>query len=122
MSNMSLKRARSIFYRGIYMPIVLLAMPYVVYAQKIRNPIPNVPGLPDFIDLIITFVMLVMTPILVVAIIYAGFLLVTARGDEKKLVLGKVILLWTLVGAAIILGAKGIAIAVKGTMEPFFQI
>src|SRR3989344_8479907 len=44
-------------------------------------------------------------PIGVFFIIYAGFLLVTARGNEDKVKKGKQFLLWSVIGTAVLLGA-----------------
>ena len=50
--------------------------------------------------------------LVVVFIIYSGFLFVSARGDEKKLESAKSMFFWTIIGAAIIIGAYAIAQAV----------
>ena len=52
-------------------------------------------------------------PIAALAIIYSGFLFVTARGNEKQLEDAKRTFLWTIIGTAILLGAWAIAIAVQ---------
>lgn len=95
----------------------------VAHAQitLLRNPTPRIGTLNDFITLLITIMQWVVTPFLVVALVYSGFVLVTAQGDERKLEHGKTVLVWTLVGAAILLGARVIATAVQGTVDPFIQ-
>ncbi len=52
-------------------------------------------------------------PIAALAIIYSGFLFVTARGNEKQLEDAKRTFLWTIIGTAILLGAWAIAIAIQ---------
>ena len=56
-------------------------------------------------------------PVIVIAIIYSGFLLVTARGDTAKIKQGKSALLWTVVGAAVIIGAQLLATAIQNTIN-----
>ena len=56
-------------------------------------------------------------PIGVFFIIYAGFLLVTARGNEDKVKKGKQFLLWSVIGTAVLLGALVIASAIQGTVD-----
>ncbi len=51
-------------------------------------------------------------PIAALAIIYSGFLFVSARGNEKQLEDAKRTFLWTIIGTAILLGAWAIAKAV----------
>ena len=52
-------------------------------------------------------------PIAAIAIIYAGFLFVTAGGNEDKLKKAKTTFLWSVVGTALLLGAWAIAEAIK---------
>ncbi len=52
-------------------------------------------------------------PIAAMAIIYAGFLFVTARGNEKQLEDAKRTFRWTIIGTAILLGAWAIATALS---------
>lgn len=52
-------------------------------------------------------------PVAVFFIVYAGFLFVTARGNEDQLKTAKRTLLWTIIGVALILGAWAIARAIR---------
>lgn len=73
----------------------------------------------DFINMLIDIIQWVALPVLALCIIYAGFLLVTAGGDEKKVTSGKLWILWTLVGAGVILGAHVIQGIITGTASVF---
>lgn len=53
----------------------------------------------------------------VLMIIYAGFLFVTARGNEKQIGDARQALLYACIGAAILLGAKIISTVIQGTIE-----
>jgi len=55
-------------------------------------------------------------PLVVLAVIYTGFLFVTARGDREQLEKAKKAFAWTVVGALIVLGAAAIAELVGGTV------
>lgn len=57
------------------------------------------------------FLAMALAPIL---IIYAGFLILTAGGDARKISRGKQIIMWTLIAVAIILFAKGLPAVIKG--------
>lgn len=86
----------------------------------LANPAPGAGAtLKDFIYLLIEIVQLVGIPMLVVAIIYAGFLLMTAGGNEQQRTKGKMWVVWVFVGAAIVLGAQVIADMVYGTASAF---
>ncbi len=52
------------------------------------------------------------TVLVVVFIIYSGFLFVSARGSDEQLKKAKSTFMWTIIGAAIIIGAYAIAQAV----------
>ncbi len=69
----------------------------------------------EFIYWIISMLQLIGVPILVCCIVYAGFLMVTAGGNEEQITKSKQWIAWTLVGALIVLGAKAIAGMACGT-------
>jgi hypothetical protein len=60
---------------------------------------------------------MVLAPIIVLMIIYAGFLFVTAQGDPQKLSKAKKAFLWAIIGAVIILGARLLAAAIAQTIS-----
>ncbi len=84
---------------------------------RLGNPVARIMEPENLIDLLVTIFQFLGGPIVVIGIIYSGFLLVTAQGDEKKLEDGRAALLWTIVGAAVILGASVIKTVVEGTIE-----
>lgn len=82
----------------------------------IKNPL-KIDSIPD---LIFTFVEVATTIgfyIAVFFIIYSGFLFVTARGNETKLGKAKEAFLWTVIGTAVLLGARVIANVIQGTLN-----
>lgn len=86
--------------------------------SKIDNPLgPNISDIPSFIKEIIRIVLIVGVPIVVLAIIYTGFLFVEAQGNPEKITKAKKALIYTLIGAALLLGAFVIAEAIKATVE-----
>lgn len=52
-------------------------------------------------------------PFVVIFMIIAGFMFVTARGNEEQLTKAKTMLWWTIIGAAIIIGASIIVKAIE---------
>jgi hypothetical protein len=59
---------------------------------------------------------LIMSPVIIIMLIYSGFLFVVSSSIPAKLETAKKTLLYTIIGAAIILGAKGIALAIQATV------
>ena len=96
----------------------------VAFAQgEYPNPIKilgadgqAVKDIPSFLLLLVDLVFLIATPIIVIFIIYAGFLFVTAGDNEAQVTKAKTVILWTLIGAAVLLGAKVIAAAIQATV------
>lgn len=81
----------------------------------ISNPI-NICSIQDFVNKLLEIVVQVGLPVLVVAIVYVGFLFVQAQGAPDKLSDAKRALLGVVIGAAIILGAYIISSAIGQTI------
>ena len=82
----------------------------------IVNPLGTTNTLPALIQTILQGALTIGIPIVALAIIYCGFLFVFARGNSEKLTKAKGALMWTLVGAAILLGAYAIAQMISATL------
>ncbi len=79
------------------------------------NPISS-ETLPELLGNVLNFLFGLAIIILPIVIIYAGILMVTARGDPQKLSLSRTILLWAIVAFAIILLAKGLPTVLRGLL------
>lgn len=86
---------------------------------KIENPLGSggPQNLPDFIKSIIKIVLVIGVPILVLAVIYAGFLYVKAQGNPGELEIAHRTLLYTIIGGFLLLGAFVISEAIKATVD-----
>lgn len=82
---------------------------------RICNPI-NANTVNEFIKTILEGAIKIGIPIIALAIIYSGFLFVVARGNSEKLDKAKDAFMYTLIGAAILLGAWTIAQVVAETV------
>ncbi len=85
-------------------------------STTLPNPV-EADSLVEFLDKILDIVTKVAAPIIVLAIIYSGFLFVKARGNEKELETAKTAFTWTIVGAAILIGARVLSAVVQGTIN-----
>lgn len=73
--------------------------------------------LPKLITVLIDSIVIpIGSVIAVLMIMYAGFLYVTARGDPTRIKEAHDALLYAIIGAAILLGAKLLAAAIEGTI------
>jgi hypothetical protein len=82
---------------------------------KICNPI-SATSLQGLIKTILEGVIKIGIPIIALAIIYSGFLFVQARGKPGEIEKAKNSLIYTLIGAAILLGAWAIAQLISETV------
>lgn len=82
----------------------------------IRNPI-QAETVTELFAALIDIILVFAIPIVVFFIIYAGFLYVTARGNESTIQKAHMALLYALIGGLLILGARVLIDVVKGTVE-----
>ncbi len=85
-------------------------------APAIKNPLNNNGDLFQYINSIIDAALKLGAIVAVIAVIIAGFMFVTAQGDEKKLETAKKILLYAAIGMVILLGARAIAAVIINTV------
>lgn len=78
---------------------------------QITNPL-KAENIPELIQNIATFVRNIGLPIAIIFIVYSGFLFVSAKGNEKRLESAKETFKWSVVGAALIVGADFLATAI----------
>jgi hypothetical protein len=84
---------------------------------KLCNPLGDTAtDVPTFIKTLLTGLLQIGIPIVALAVIYSGFLFVEARGNSEKLTKAKDALLYTLIGAAILLGSWAIAQMISATV------
>jgi len=84
------------------------------------NPLGgNITDICGFLTSLFDAVMTIAVPIIVLMIIYSGFLFVTARGDEQQITRAKNTFFWAIVGGAVLLGAEVLANAIVGTLSNF---
>jgi hypothetical protein len=119
-----------ILKKTYYFFLLSFATPLFSHAQSYRcgvdngsgvvtlcNPIRGVNSIDLFLGKIIDIALFIATPVLVLAFLWAGFLFVTSGGVPEKIAKAKQTLLWTIVGAAIILGAKTAQLLISGTIS-----
>lgn len=84
-------------------------------STTIDNPI-GVDNLNDFIKTILEGIIKIGIPVIAIAIIYSGFLFVTAQGKPQAIEEAKRAFLYTLIGAAILLGSWALAQLISDTV------
>jgi hypothetical protein len=100
---------------------ILFVLPLVVSAQQanlntIDNPI-KANSLAEFFAAIVDGLIQLGVVVSALGIMYGGFLLVTAAGEEEKISNGRKTITWALVGTAVLLGAKVLFEVIQGTVN-----
>ncbi|MCR4275038.1 MAG: TrbC/VirB2 family protein [Candidatus Campbellbacteria bacterium] len=107
---------------SLALALFVFVVPMVIFAQvggegsTIENPLNNVTSIPALITIIVTAVKDIGYFVIVFFLIYSGFLFVKARGDPKGITDAKNTFLWTVVGAAVLLGAQILSDVIKNTV------
>lgn len=84
---------------------------------QITNPLGSIDTLPKLIQQILKVAIQIGFPVLVLAIVYSGFLFIKAQGNSTKLQEARNAFTWTVIGGAILLGALAIAELLNATVQ-----
>lgn len=107
---------------SVIMGIILAAGPLSVLAETgggsfdvtFENPIEK-SSIQELLQAVLEFVTQIGAVVSVLFVVYAGFLLVFAQGNETQLAKAKTTLFWALVGAVIVLGAFTLGEIIQNT-------
>jgi heme/copper-type cytochrome/quinol oxidase subunit 2 len=85
---------------------------------KLKNPLsPEFSTISGFLKGMLDVVVTIATPIVVLMLVYSGFLFVKAQGKPEELAKAKQAIMWTIIGAVVVLGASVLASAIEGTVD-----
>jgi len=80
----------------------------------LQNPL-GFSTIPEFLTAVLGLVVTIGGIVVVLMLVYIGFLFVTAQGAEEKIREAREALLWTVIGALILLGAQAISTGIQAT-------
>lgn len=85
----------------------------------LKNPLaPGLDTFPEIFEAVVNNIVLpVAVPFIAIMIIYSGLLFVSGRGNPEKMKQAKQTLMYTLIGAAVVLGAFVISKAIQATVS-----
>ncbi|HPY13018.1 MAG TPA: hypothetical protein PLZ23_01425, partial [Candidatus Paceibacterota bacterium] len=89
-----------------------------IFTNPLKDGIDSLPGL---LKLILDIMVQIGTTVIIIMIIYAGFLYTTARGNQSQLDKAHRVIRGVLIGSAIILGAFVIAQVIKDTADDLME-
>jgi len=85
----------------------------------LNNPLNGIDSLEDLLVAILNIFIVLMIPVIVFFIIYAGFKYVTAQGNSHSLEEAHRTLLYAIIGGVLILAAVAIADIIRNTVDAF---
>lgn len=83
----------------------------------LQNPLNKINSLDELVKAILDAVVTIGGIVLVLALVYVGFLFVAAQGREEEIRNARSALLWTVIGGLILLGAKSIQLVITATVQ-----
>ena len=115
-------------FKNLFLSVFLLFLVPLISAGQgggapgagsgIQNPLkPEISTFSAFLTTLLNIIITIAVPIVVLAVVYSGFLFVTAQGNETKLEKAKKVIVWTLIGGVLVLGAQVVATAIQGTVR-----
>jgi hypothetical protein len=104
--------------------LTFFAIPVLVSAQikyEVESFINITPtdGIEGLLSALLNIFIVIATPIVVLFIIYAGFLYVTARGNPQQIEQATRAFTYAVIGGVIILGAVALGEIIKNVVEAF---
>lgn len=113
----------TVFRRSVTMVQISIAalLPVLSFAgppQELNNPL-QVPTITGLLEGILAIVLVAAIPIVVIMLIYSGFLFVTARGNPQILETARRSLMYGIIGGVVILSGYAIIAIVQGIVDGF---
>lgn len=103
------------YFQFVAVVLCTVFSPLYTYAQ-FKNPLGDI-TLFDFLLKILNAVVFILFPVVVLMIVYTGFLFVVAQGNESKITQARTALFWTVIGVLVLLGSKALSIAICETVK-----
>jgi hypothetical protein len=95
---------------------VAVLVPSVAFAVTLDNPL-GVTSLAEFLVRLLKIVSAIAFPMLVLFLVYVGFLFVKAEGNADELKKVRSYFFWAVVGGLLVLGSQVLAYAIQATVD-----
>jgi heme/copper-type cytochrome/quinol oxidase subunit 2 len=106
----------------LFIVLALFSTTHLALAQGstgggLTNPLAGQGSLESFLMSILDFVIRIGAIAVVLMLVYTGYKFVEAQGAPDKIAEARRMLIWTVIGALILLGAKAIALGIQATVD-----
>jgi len=81
------------------------------------NPLKSGTSLESFLGNILDFIIRIGTIVVILMLVFVGYKFVVAQGVPGKIEEARNMLLWTVIGALVLLGAKAISVGILATVQ-----
>lgn len=107
---------KKIAYTASAFSLPLIAGAQTALGKGLMNPLKS-STLPELLTAVLGFVQTIGAIFVVLMLIYTGFQFVQAQGNSTKLQEARKTLLWTVLGALVLLGATAISLGIQETVK-----
>ncbi|VAW32742.1 hypothetical protein MNBD_CPR01-162 [hydrothermal vent metagenome] len=90
-------------------------MAFAADSTGLKNPL-KANSIQELLTAVLSYVVQIGTVVIVLMMVWTGFKFVLAKGNPTELQGARKMLLWTIIGALVILGAQVIAMGVQSTV------
>ena len=112
------------FLSNLFLPLLTVAATSITGLHfQFINPLGIGDGfgtgtkdLPTLVDNVLKAAVILLGPVVTIMLLYSGFLFVTAQGNVENLTKAKKALMYSLIGAALVLGARGLSLVVQNAI------
>ncbi|MFP4022847.1 MAG: TrbC/VirB2 family protein [Candidatus Paceibacterota bacterium] len=102
--------------------VLLFVLLTPTFVQAVENPLDGIDSFPDLISTILKDIVVPIGAVIAaLAIVYSGFLFVTAQGNTEQLSKARSAFLWAVIGGLILIGSWAIAEAIQATLDPIIN-
>jgi Type IV secretion system pilin len=107
----------SAFLLSLCLPFIFVSAQVPVTNITFQSPISGTTSVAQVLLALFKILVEIGAVAVTLAIVYAGFLFVAARGNPGELTKAKSTLYWTIIGALVLLGAQVIASVIEATIK-----
>lgn len=102
----------------IFIFLLGISLIFTTTSAQLKNPLENLGNsTTSVVSRLIDYVMWASVFILVIMVVYGGFLILFAKDDAKKVATGGKAILWAAIGFGIIITSKGLALIVTSILQ-----
>ena len=117
--TLKLRSLSTVAVAGFLLPLMTVSAQTPQFNFEVRSPLGEIDTAEEIIVAVLNALVIIAIPIIVLMIIYAGFLYITARGNAEQLRTATTALTYATIGGVLIIGAVAITGIIGSTVGEF---